>query len=268
MAEYKIGFVGAGNMGSAMMHGILAAGLCEKSEMIASCHSEATKDRVQKNLGITVSLDNRMASSAKVVFLAVKPYQLMEVVDEIKEAVTEDTLLISVVAGKTLQQLGELFGQDVAIIRSMPNTPAMVGEAMSAICANEKVSDKQLTEAKALFESFGQVEVVSENLMDVVTGVSGSSPAFIYMVIEAMADAAVLEGMQRPAAYKFASQAVLGAAKMVLSTGQHPGALKDAVTSPGGTTIAGVAALEEHGLRSTMIEGVRTAVEKSRDMTK
>jgi pyrroline-5-carboxylate reductase len=150
----------------------------------------------------------------------------------------------------------------------MPNTPAMVGEAMSAICANEKVSDEQLTEAKALFESFGQVEVVSENLMDVVTGVSGSSPAFIYMVIEAMADAAVLEGMQRPAAYKFASQAVLGAAKMVLSTGQHPGALKDAVTSPGGTTIAGIAALEEHGLRSTMIEGVRAAVEKSRDMTK
>ena len=268
MSEYKIGFIGAGNMGSAMMEGILCAGLCEKNEMIASCHSHGTKERVEKKLGIRVTLDNREASSAKIVFLAVKPYQLADVVEDIKGSLKEDTLVISVVAGKTLLQLGQMLGSGMHIVRSMPNTPAMVGAAMSAICTNDHVTEEEKEEAKVLFESFGQAEVVREDLMDVVTGVSGSSPAFIYMVIEAMADAAVAEGMQRKAAYKFAAQTVLGSAKMVLETGKHPGELKDAVTSPGGTTIEGVAALEANGLRATMMAGVRAAVQKSRDMSK
>lgn len=268
MSEYKIGFIGAGNMGSAMMQGILAAGLCEKSEMIASCHSDATKERVEKQLGIRVTQDNREASNAHIVFLAVKPYQLSGVVSDIKDSLPAGTLVISVVAGKTLKQLAELLGEDKHIVRSMPNTPAMVGQAMSALCPGDLVTEDECKTAEKLFESFGQAEVVTEDLMDVVTGVSGSSPAFVYMIIEAMADAAVAEGMQRGAAYKFAAQSLLGSAKMVLDTGKHPGELKDAVTSPGGTTIAGVAALEAKGLRSTMIEGVRAAVQKSRDMSR
>ena len=148
----------------------------------------------------------------------------------------------------------------------MPNTPALVGEAMSALCPNRLVSEEELAETVTIFESFGSCEVVPETMIDTVIGVSGSSPAYVYLFIEAMADAAVADGMPRAMAYKFAAQSVLGAAKMVLETGTHPGALKDAVCSPGGTTIEAVAALEEQGLRSAVIKAQRACVQKAKDM--
>ena len=177
-------------------------------------------------------------------------------------------MVVSIAAGQTLASITDLFGRQIKLVRSMPNTPALVGEAMSAVTPNEKISPEELQEVMAIFESFGKAEIVPETMMDAVVGVSGSSPAYVYMFIEAMADAAVADGMPRKQAYKFAAQSVLGAAKMVLETGEHPGVLKDAVCSPGGTTIAAVAELEKSGLRSSVIEAQRACVQKSRDMSK
>lgn len=272
--DYKVGFIGCGNMGSAMIGGILKNGLAGKDEIIASCKSEGTKERITKELGITVTLDSaEVAQKADVVFLAIKPYQFDAVLPQINGKLEADQIVISVAAGKTLSMIETaLMSIDVAgklkVVRAMPNTPALVGEAMTAITPNANLNEEDIAKVKALFESFGQVEVVPESMMNAVIGVSGSSPAFIYMLIEAMADAAVVEGMPRAQAYKFAAQSVLGSAKMVLETGMHPGALKDAVCSPGGTTIAGVEALEQCGFRGTVMEGIRATVAKAEEMSK
>ena len=272
--DYKVGFIGCGNMGSAMIGGILKNGLAGKSEIIASCKSEGTKERITKELGITVTLDStEVAQKADVIFLAIKPYQFDAVLPQINGKLEADQIVISVAAGKTLSMIETaLMSIDVAgrlkVVRAMPNTPALVGEAMTAITPNANLNEEDIAKVKALFESFGQVEVVPESMMNAVIGVSGSSPAFIYMLIEAMADAAVVEGMPRAQAYKFAAQSVLGSAKMVLETGMHPGALKDAVCSPGGTTIAGVEALEQCGFRGTVMEGIRATVAKAEEMSK
>lgn len=160
-----------------------------------------------------------------------------------------------------------MFERKVKVVRVMPNTPALVGEGMSALCPNDIVTKEELEYIVTIFESFGKAEIVSEKLMDVVTAVSGSAPAYVYMFIEAMADAAVLDGMPRNQAYKFAAQAVYGSAKMVLETGMHPGALKDMVCSPGGTTIEAVATLEEKGLRTAVISAMRNCTKKSIEMS-
>ena len=267
--KYRIGFVGCGNMGSAMMKGILTAGLADRDEIIASCHTETSKARLEETYGIDVTTNNKDVVDADVVFLAVKPVKLAEVAAEIKDSIHPDTVLISVVAAKSIATLEELFttpenAGKLQLVRTMPNTPAMVLEGMTAITPNSTITEAHLNYVCRLLESFGQTEIVPENLMDAVTGVSGSSPAFIYMLIEAMADQAVKEGMPRKQAYKFAAQAVLGSAKMVLETGEHPGVLKDAVCSPGGTTIAGVAKLEENGFRHAIMSAIEAAVAKSR----
>ena len=259
----KIGFIGAGNMGSAMIKGIIAYGLASKDEVIASCHTQETKEKLSSELGIEMTLDNKEAADAEIVFFAVKPAVLPGVAAEVKDVLNTEQLIISVAAGFDLKKLHAILGDELHIVRTMPNTPAMVGEAMSALCADDKVSEDQKKQA---LELFNKAEFVDEKLIDAVTGVSGSSPAFIYIIIEAMADAAVAEGMPRKQAYIFAAQSVLGSAKMVLETGKHPGELKDAVTSPAGTTIEGVAALERDGMRAAMIDAVRTASKKSKEM--
>ena len=164
------------------------------------------------------------------------------------------------------EQLEEQFGKDVKIVRTMPNTPAMVGEGMTAVCPNEHLTEDEIAYVKSLLESFSRAEIVPERLMDVVTAVSGSSPAYVFMLIEAMADAAVSGGMPRKQAYQFAAQAVLGSAKMVLDTGKHPGELKDMVCSPAGTTIEAVRTLEELGFRSSIIEAMKVCEEMSRSL--
>ena len=208
------------------------------------------------------------ARKADILFLAVKPGVFATVIPQIRDVCKEGQVVVSIAAGQTLASITDLFGRQIKLVRSMPNTPALVGEAMSAVTPNEKISPEELQEVMAIFESFGKAEIVPETMMDAVVGVSGSSPAYVYLFIEAMADAAVADGMPRKQAYKFAAQSVLGAAKMVLETGEHPGVLKDAVCSPGGTTIAAVAELEKSGLRSSVIEAQRACVQKSRDMSK
>lgn len=268
MEKMKLGFIGAGNMGSAMIGGILNSGLITPSDILASAHSQSTLDRLSDTFGIGTTLSNEMvASHSDILFLAIKPNKFAEVLPSIASSLKEDCILVSVAAGQSITAIEAAVGKEVKVVRAMPNTPALVGEAMSALCHNALVTEADLAAVKQLFECFGQAEVVTESLMDTVIGVSGSSPAYVYLFIEAMADAAVADGMTRSMAYKFAAQSVLGAARMVLETGKHPGELKDAVCSPGGTTIEAVAALEAGGLRDTVITAQRACVRKAKDMT-
>ena len=261
----KIGFIGCGNMAKAMISGLLAKGTIAKSDITASDVSKEALAAVKEKLGIGIEEDNKkLVEMSDVIIMAIKPVYMEEVIREISGCVASDKLIITLAPGKTLDWLKETFGKEVKIVRTMPNTPAMVGEGITGFCGNSAVSEEEKKTAKSILESFGSAEEVPERLMDAVCGVSGSSPAFVFMFIESMADAAVAEGMPRAQAYKFAAQSVLGSAKMVLETGKHPGELKDMVCSPGGTTIEGVGVLEEMGFRSAVIEAVRAAAEKSK----
>ena len=263
----KIGFIGTGNMGSAMMGGMVSSGIVDASNVMASDIFQAALDRISDQLNIATSTNNRdVVDFADILFLAVKPQYLAGAIDGIKDMDFSNKIVVSIAAGQSIEKLTELFGKELKLIRVMPNTPALVGEAMSALSPNELVSEDEADIVLHLFESFGKAEIVPEKLQDAVVGISGSSPAYVYMFIEALADGAVAEGMPRAQAYKFAAQAVLGSAKMVLETGEHPGVLKDAVCSPGGTTIEAVATLEALGFRNAVIEAERVCVEKSRDL--
>lgn len=198
--------------------------------------------------------------------LAVKPQFYADVIKEISEYITEKQIIVTIAPGKTLEYLADTFGHPVKIVRTMPNTPALVGEGITGVCHNALVTKEELDYVCNILNGFGKAEVVPERLMDVVVSVSGSSPAYVFMFIEAMADAAVADGMPRPQAYKFAAQAVLGSAKMVLETGKHPGELKDMVCSPAGTTIEAVRVLEEKGFRSAVFEAMKACAEKSKGM--
>ena len=269
MNNQKISFIGCGNMGGAIIRGLISAQLFEKTNICAATPDKALADSISKELGIRSVLNNPEAvKDADILVLAVKPNIFPVVIPEIREHVKENTLIISIAAGQTISKIEEAFGRPIHLVRVMPNTPAMVGASMSALCRNALVTDEELAIALAIFNSLGEAEVIDEHLMDAVTGISGSSPAYVYMFIEAMADAAVADGMPRNQAYKFAAQAVLGSAKMVLETGKHPGELKDAVCSPGGTTIEAVAVLEEEGFRSAVIRAQRACTRKSREMSR
>lgn len=263
----KLGFIGTGNMASAIMGGVIKNEIFAANEIIGADVFAAGREKVKEKFGINVTADNReVVEKSEVLILSVKPQFYASVINEIKDDIKEDQIVITIAPGKTLEWLAEQFGKDVKIVRTMPNTPAMVGEGMTAACPNEQITEEDLAYVKKILESFSRVEVVPEKLMDAVTAVSGSSPAYVYMFIEAMADAAVSGGMPRPQAYTFAAQAVLGSAKMVLETGMHPGALKDMVCSPAGTTIEAVRTLEERGFRSAVIEAMKVCEDISRGM--
>lgn len=263
----KLGFIGTGNMASAIMGGIIKNQIIPANEIIGADVMEAGRKRVNEQFGIQVTADNHeVVKNSDVVILSVKPQFYAEVIAEIKEDVREDQIIITIAPGKTLAWLKEQFGKNVKIVRTMPNTPALVGEGMTAACPNEFITEEEITYVRTLLESFGRVEIIPERLMDVVVSVSGSSPAYVFMFIEAMADAAVSGGMPRAQAYQFAAQAVLGSAKMVLETGKHPGELKDMVCSPAGTTIEAVRVLEEKGFRSSVIEAMKTCEEISKSL--
>ena len=268
MLDKMIGFIGAGNMGSAMIGGILDASLVTTSQIIASAHSPETLDKIRTKFSIETTQSNEVvAERSDILFLAVKPNKFSEVLPQIKGHLKPDCIVVSIAAGQPIANIEALLGE-VRLIRAMPNTPALVGAAMSALCPNDKVTPEEVKLVESLFNSFGRAEVVPESMMDAVVGVSGSSPAYVYMFIEAMADAAVAQGLPRKQAYTFAAQTLLGSAKMVLETGQHPGELKDAVCSPAGTTIEAVNVLEKKGMRSAVIEAVTAAAKKNHQLGK
>lgn len=249
------------------MQGIIEAGSILPENIMGADVSEALLDTRSKALGIRTTKDNKEAAEfADILFLSVKPQYYESVITEIKDTVREDQIIVTIAPGKTLEWLADKFGRPLKIIRTMPNTPAMVKEGMMGMCPNENVKEEEISLVREICSGFSNTEVIQENLMDVVTAVSGSSPAYVFMFIEAMADAAVADGMPRQAAYKFAAQAVLGSARMVLETGKHPAELKDMVCSPGGTTIEAVRVLEEKGMRSAVFEAMKACVKKSREM--
>ncbi len=261
----KIGFIGLGNMATAMIGGIVGKGLYESSQIIGSAKTEATACRVAQKYGIETCTDNKkVAEGADIIVLAVKPIFMEEVIGEIKGCVDESKLVISIAAGKTLEWIEGQFGKDVRLVRCMPNTPAMVGAACTCVCVKDGTSEEDKELAVKIMESFGSASVLPERLMDAFAAVAGSSPAYVFMFIEAMADAAVLAGIPRSQAYEFSAQAVLGSAKLMLETGKHPGELKDMVCSPGGTTIEAVRVLEEKGMRAAVIDAIGACVEKTK----
>ena len=264
----KIGFIGLGNMATAMIGGILQKGIAKPQDLIGSAKTRETERKAEAEFHICIAKNNReTAEKADILFLAVKPIFFPEIIEEIKDAVRPETLIVSIAAGRNLEFLQTAFGRpECKIIRCMPNTPALVSEGCTGVCAGENVTDEEMEQVLALLRSFGVASVVPERLMDVVVGVSGSSPAYVFLFIEAMADAAVAEGMPRGQAYEFAAQSVLGSAKMVLETGKHPGELKDMVCSPGGTTIQAVKVLEEKGMRAAVMDAMEACIKKSKSM--
>lgn len=266
--DRKIGFIGAGNMAQAMIGGIISSGLLSSDRIMASSKTQETLDRIKAEYNINTSLDNKeISSNSDYLVLAIKPYMYDNILKEIKNSIKDNTIIIVIAAGISIEFIKRNLGHNQIVVKAMPNTPALVGEGMTAISFDETIDIHRKDEILKIFRSFGKVEELDESLMDAFTSIAGSSPAYVYMMIEAMADAAVLEGIPRKQAYKIASQAVLGAAKMVLDTGIHPGQLKDNVCSPGGTTIEAVAKLEETGFRTSIIESMRVCSQKSRDLS-
>ena len=262
----KLGVIGAGNMGTAIIKGYIASG-ADPETIFVTGHNAARTAAFAEETGIGICEDiPSLVQQSDIVMAAVKPKDMAGVLAEAAPHLGEEKILVSIAAGLTLADLKGMTDGKKKIIRVMPNTPAMVNEGMSALCREGGVSDEDFAQVMKIFEGIGKAEEVPEKLMDAVVGVSGSSPAFVYMFIEALADGAVLEGMPRASAMRFAAQTVLGSAKMVLETGQHPGELKDAVCSPAGTTIEGVYALEESGFRHAVIRAVKSAAEKSKNM--
>lgn len=262
-----IGFIGSGKMAQAMIGGIIQSNLLSQEQIIVSARSKETLFNVQKKYNVQTTQSNiEIAKQANILFLAVKPDLYPIVIEEIKDEISNTTVIVTIAAGVTLDGVEKSFGKEVKIVRSMPNTPSLVGEGMSALCHNSAVSMDELEDVIAIFNSFGKCELVEEKLMDAIPAVSGSSPAYVYLMIEALADGAVLQGIQRNKAYKLAAQAVLGAAKMVLETGLHPGELKDQVCTPGGATIEAIAELEKQGFRSSIISAMERCTEKSKSL--
>ena len=263
----KLSFIGCGNMGMAMLKGILAKGIVDKCDIMISENTPDLLKKVCDDLGVLGTLDNsKAAKHGDVIVLAVKPQGYEAVIKGIKDDVNDEQIIVTIAAGKTMAWIEEVFGKSVKVIRTMPNTPALVQEGMTGVCANEKVSSEELEKVITLLEGFGNVGVVPENLIDVVTAVSGSSPAYVFMMIEAMTRAASAMGMEKEQAKNFAAQAVLGSAKMVLETDTSPEELRERVCSPGGTTIEAVRVLEEKEMPKSIAEAMKACVDKAKKL--
>lgn len=268
--DKKIAFIGGGRMGEALIKGVLESKLYGKDNISVSDTSAERLDFLKKSYGLKTFGDNReMIAEANIILLCVKPQGIDKVLENIADMCGLNKLIISIAAGITIAAIKNwLPGEKGRVIRVMPNTPAMIGEGMSAISGSQGVTDEDIAEAMAIFGAVGKAVVVKEEMMDAVTGLSGSGPAFIYMVIESMADAGVKLGLARDVANLLAAQTVKGAAEMALNSGRHIGELRDMVVSPGGTTIAGLYALEKKGLKEAMMSAVEEAAKRSMELGK
>lgn len=263
----KIGFIGCGNMGSSMLGGLIDKEFLSKENFFVSAKSEESKKRLEEKFGVNVRSKNiDIVKESDVIVLAVKPYMYKKVIKEVKDFIRKDQIIVSIAAGIDIKDLENWIGEDFKIVKTMPNTPALVGEAMSAVCPNKNIKEEELKYIMSMFEAFGECVVLEEKDFHAFIALCGSSPAYVFMFIEAMADGAVKLGIPRDKAYKMAAQSVLGSAKMVLETKEHPGVLKDMVCSPGGTTIEAVAELENNNFRSTVIKAMDSCANKSKNM--
>lgn len=269
LSNQTVAVIGAGNIGRALIGGLIKGHEFNPSQLWATRRNTSALDELADAFpGINTTKDNAAAvGEASVVVIAVKPQNVREVIADIKGAVRADTLVISVLAGITTESLRDQIGQDVPVVRAMPNTPALVDEGATAISGGRHANAEHVALVEHIFEAVGHVEIVPEYLMDAVTGLSGSGPAYVYMFIEALTDAGVKQGIPRPTSFRLAAQTVYGAAKLVKETGKHPAILRDEVTTPGGTAIAAVAELESHGMRTMLINAVATATARSKELS-
>jgi len=262
----SVGFIGAGNMAAALIRGMLKSGFAASKLSVTDLDSAKTESLADE-LGVQAKKDARsVIENSDVIILAVKPYGVVPLLKS-HATQSEGKLWLSVAAGVSTATMESALGAQARVVRVMPNTPALVGEGASGICPGKNALESDMSTAQRLLGAVGICEVVSEGMMDAVTGVSGSGPAYIFLVIEAMADGGVKAGLSRPEALRLAAQTVRGAASLMLETGKHPGELKDMVTSPGGTTIAGVEALEKSGLRSALMGAVSAAALRSKELS-
>lgn len=264
-----LAFLGGGNMSDALIAGLLQAGTARPEQIIATDILPDRRDHLKSRYRIKTTGDNREAAGlANIMILSVEPQVLDEVLEEIQPVVPADCLILSVAAGYPIARVASHLKAVTRIVRAMPNTPSTVREAVTALTFNHGLSDQDQNTARTVFESVGKVVVVEERLMDAVTGLSGSGPAYVYVMIEALADGGVKMGLPRHVAELLAAQTVLGAARMMIESGEHPGRLKDRVASPGGTTIAGLYQLERGRLRAALISAVEAAAKRSAELGK
>jgi pyrroline-5-carboxylate reductase len=260
---HKLGLIGAGNMSEAIMSGIINAGVAASSDIIASDANDARLQFIAQKYKVNTTQSNiEVAQKSDIIFLCIKPHVHDAVIFEIREKIKSDALVIILAGGVSIEAAREKFAANVKLIKTMPNTPAMVNCGMTAICAAENVSEEEISHVLKIFNSIGKTEILPEKLFPVFTGLAGSSPAYAFMFIEAMADAGVKHGLSRKQAIEISTQALLGAAKLLQESGEHPATLRDAVCTPGGTTIAAVCELEEQGFRNAVISAVDACVEK------
>jgi pyrroline-5-carboxylate reductase len=267
LSRYRSGFVGAGQMAEALIAGLLQAGLLPPDGIVATDPLQDRRDAIRTRYGVRTSSDNAQAViSCDVVCLCVEPQILDDILQDLAGLLTADKLIISVAAGYSVRRMAARLPPHSRLVRAMPNTPSSIRAGITAVCYADELSSEDRHVAVQFFESVGTVAVVEERLMDVVTGLSGSGPAYVFTMIEALADGGVLSGLPRGVAQLLAAQTVAGAARMVLEQGQHPALLKDRVASPGGTTIAGLARLEEGKMRAALIDAVEAATTRSQEL--
>lgn len=262
----RLGFIGAGNMAEAMIRGLLKSGASQADELFASDRRQEHLERLGGVFGIHTGTNLEVASRADVVVLAVKPQVMDKVLRELAPVLTPDKLVISIAAGVPIEAIERRLPSGGRVVRSMPNTPALVGAGITALSAGTHATKDDVEIAKGIFDSIGASIVLDEELLDAVTGLSGSGPAYVFLIVEALSDAGVKVGLSRDHALKLAAHTLYGASKLLIETGEHPGVLKDRVTSPGGTSIAGLHTLEAGGLRTTLINAVEAATRRSKEL--
>ena len=266
---FKIGFIGTGNIGASLIKGVLRSGTAQPGDIYIYDVDQDKASELAKDTDVRLSFSNeQLTASCDYIVLAVKPVYVKAVLEEIKESFTDAKVLVSVAVGITSKTLKSVLGENAKVVRTMPSLPVMVGEGMTLVCFDNMLSDSEKNFVKRLFEGSGKVEELEERLMSQVTSLTGSSPAYVFMMIEAMADGAVLQGIPRKQAYRLASQAVLGAAKMVHETGCHPAELKDQVCSPAGTTIEAVKVLEKNAFRHILIDAMEKCTQRALEIGK
>lgn len=265
----NIGFIGAGNMGTPMIKSIVGSGSVDADRIYINDMDRKKLEALKKETGVNLLNSNKeVFEKSDIIILAVKPNVVKPVLEECRDMFNQKKILVTIAAGIPIKTYKDILGEDKKIVRTMPNTPAQVGEGMTLLSFDNNLQEEDISKVKLLFECFGKVEILEERLMNEVVALTGSSPAYVFMFIEAMADAAVQSGIPRTLAYKLAAQAVLGSAKMVLETGLHPGELKDQVCSPAGTTIEAVCVLEKNGFRHAVIDAMKECTKRARELGK
>lgn len=267
MIDKVIGFIGCGNMGKSMVEGIMKAKFVQGDHMFVSNLHPQKLEPLKNKYEFQLGSNKDVARIADIIVLAIKPYLYPSIIMEIKDIVKEDTIIVDIGTGIHIEDVYTMFERELKVVKAIPNTPAMVQEAMSAFVFGDLLDEDDKEFITELFETFGKTCEVTKSLLTSVSVVSGCSPAYVFMFIEALADGAVLQGMPRSDAYTFGAQAVLGAAKMMLETGLHPGELKDMVCSPGGTAIEAVITLEESGFRGSILSAMKACAIKSKAMS-